>query len=198
MESKIQISDLAKVVKESNLPEGKAAALEAAFMPYYEQVAAYCETAFQIKVTNIAQVAEMAKAKKAWAELRDIRIAKEKKRKQVKEESILEGRAIDKIANGLDSITLPMEAHLEAQWKYGERLREQLQNESRDLRTHEFGKYIEFLGPGIDLGTIGDEDHAKYLHLAKTLWNAREAENAKAEQERIEKEQREAEERELL
>lgn len=198
MADTLSISDLAKVVKESNLPTSKAEALEAAFMPFYEQVAKHCETAFTIKVTNIGQTAEMGRAKQSRLALRDIRISTEKVRKQVKEDALREGQAIDKIAKHLCSVIEPMEKYLEDQEKYGERQREIFQAQQRDLRTCEFGKYIEFLPSGVDLGLIGDEDHAKYLSMAKAMWNEREAEKVRVENERIAKEELEAAERELL
>ncbi len=198
MTNTIAISDLTKTVQESNLPTSKAEALEAAFMPFFEQAAKHCETAFSIKVTNIGQTAAMGDARRERLALRDIRTAKEKVRKQVKEDALREGKAIDKIANFLDSVIEPMEKYLLDQEEYGKRLQEKAQAEQRDLRVCEFGKYIEFLPPGVDLGTIAEEEHAKHLHIAKALWDAREAEQNRIENERIEREKREAAEREAL
>ena len=198
MTNAIAISDLTKAVQESNLPTTKAEALEAAFMPFFKQAAQHCETAFSIKVTNIGQTATMGEARQERLALREIRIAKEKVRKQVKEDALREGKAIDKIANFLDSVIEPMEKYLLDQEEYGKRLQEKAQAEQRDLRMCEFGKYIEFLPPGVDLGTIAEEEHAKHLHMAKALWEAREAEQNRIENERIEREKREAAEREAL
>ena len=198
MTNAIAISDLTKAVQESNLPTTKAEALEAAFMPFFKQAAQHCETAFSIKVTNIGQTATMGEARQERLALREIRIAKEKVRKQVKEDALREGKAIDKIANFLDSVIEPMEKYLLDQEEYGKRLQEKVQAEQRDLRMCEFGKYIEFLPPGVDLGTIAEEEHAKHLHMAKALWEAREAEQNRIENERIEREKREAAEREAM
>jgi hypothetical protein len=164
MTDTIAISDLTKAVQESNLPTTKAEALEAAFMPFFKQAAQHCETAFSIKVTNIGQTATMGEARQERLALREIRIAKEKVRKQVKEDALREGKAIDKIANFLDSVIEPMEKYLLDQEEYGKRLQEKIQAEQRDLRMCEFGKYIEFLPPGVDLGTISlyEEEHAKH------------------------------------
>jgi hypothetical protein len=122
MTNAIAISDLTKAVQESNLPTSKAEALEAAFMPFFEQAAKHCETAFSIKVTNIGQTAAMGDARRERLALREIRIAKEKVRKQVKEDALREGKAIDKIANFLDSVIEPMEKYLLDQEEYGKRL----------------------------------------------------------------------------
>jgi len=140
----------------------------------------------------------MGEARQERLALREIRIAKEKVRKQVKEDALREGKAIDKIANFLDSVIEPMEKYLLDQEEYGKRLQEKIQAEQRDLRMCEFGKYIEFLPPGVDLGTIAEEEHAKLLLYAKAQWNEREAEQNRIENERIEREQREAADREAM
>jgi len=198
MTNSLTINDLTKTVKESNLPASKAEALEAAFMPFFEQAAKHCETAFTIKVTNIGQTAEMGRAKQVWTALKDNRIAKEKMRVRVKEDALKEGRAIDKIANFLDSVTVPMEKYLEDQWKYGERMQQAAQAEARQWREIEAGDLIKYFPAGIDLGTIADEEFAKHLHLAGVQFKAIQDENARIENERIERERREAAEKEAM
>lgn len=198
MHNSLTISDLTKTVKESNMPTSKAEALEAAFMPFFEAAALHCQTAFTIKVTNLAQTAEMGRARAERLALKDIRVAKEKIRKQVKEDALREGKAIDKIANFLDSVIEPMEKYLLDQEDYGKRLQEKQQAEARDARQCEAGKYLEFFPQTIDLGTISDEEFARLLHYATAQWNERETENMKIENERKEKERKEAEEREAM
>lgn len=194
----ISTNELANVVSQNNIPANNAAALQAAFMPFFEQASEWREKAFAIKVTNIGQTAEMGRAKQARLALRDIRLETEKTRVKLKEESLRTGKAIDGMANIIKALVVPIEEYLEGQEKYGERMKQKAQAEQRDLRTCEFGKYIEFLPPNVDLGTISDEEHAKHLHMAKALWDAREAETQRIENERIEREQREAAEREAM
>jgi hypothetical protein len=198
MNNSLSISDLTKTINESNLPTSKAEALESAFMPFFEQAAKHCETAFQIKVTNLAHTAEMGRAKTERIALKDLRIAKEKVRKDVKEDALREGKAIDKIANFLDSVIEPMEKYLLDQEKYGERLREQMQVETRDARELEAGKYLQYFPESIDLGKIADEEFANLLHYAKATHESRVAAEEHIEKERIEREQREAAEKEAL
>ncbi len=198
MTNTIAISDLTKAVQESNLPTTKAEALEAAFMPFFKQAAQHCETAFSIKVTNIGQTATMGEARQERLALREIRIAKEKVRKQVKEDALREGKAIDKIANFLDSVIEPMEKYLLDQEEYGKRLQEKAQAEQRDLRTCEAGDLIRYFPQSIDIGVISDEEYAKHLHLAKAQDKAVRDEADRVERERIEREQREAAEREAM
>ena len=198
MTNAIAISDLTKAVQESNLPTSKAEALEAAFMPFFEQAAKHCETAFSIKVTNIGQTAAMGEARRERLTLKEIRVAKEKVRKQVKEDALREGKAIDKIANFLDSVIEPMEKYLLDQEEYGKRLQEKAQAEQRDLRTCEAGDLIRYFPQSIDIGVISDEEYAKHLHLAKAQDKAVRDEADRVERERIEREQREAAEREAM
>ena len=198
MTDTIAISDLTKAVQESNLPTSKAEALEAAFMPFFEQAAKHCETAFSIKVTNIGQTAAMGDARRERLALRDIRVAKEKVRKEVKEDALREGKAIDKIANFLDSVIEPMEKYLLDQEEYGKRMQEKAQAEQRDLRTCEAGDLIRYFPQGVDIGVISDEEYAKHLHLARIQDKAVRDEADRVERERIEKEQREAADREAM
>lgn len=198
MTNALTISDLAKTVKESNLPASKAEALEAAFMPFFEQVSKHCETAFTIKVSNIGQTAEMGRARAARLALKDIRVSKEKVRKQVKEDALREGQAIDKIAKFLDSVIEPMEKYLLDQEEYGKRQQEKIQEEQRQIREIEAGDLLKYFPAGIDIGAIADEEFAKYLHLAGVQFKAIQDEQNRLENERIEREQREAAEREAM
>jgi len=188
MTNALTISDLAKTVKESNLPASKAEALEAAFMPFFEQVSKHCETAFTIKVSNIGQTAEMGRARAARLALKDIRVSKEKVRKQVKEDALREGQAIDKIAKFLDSVIEPMEKYLLDQEEYGKRQQEKIQEEQRQIREIEAGDLLKYFPAGIDIGAIADEEFAKYLHLAGVQFKAIQDEQKRIDIERMERE----------
>lgn len=192
------ITDLTKITTEHAVSQSSAAELQTAFMPFFEQINTLVEESKSIKVSNIGQAAEMGRAKDQFKAIQKLLIEVEKTRVEYKAESLQKGRAIDGMAHIIKHIGEPAKAYLESQWKYGERLREAQQAEQRDLRSCEFGKYIEFLPAGVDLGVIADEEHLKHLHMAKALWDAREAEQNRIENERIEREQREAAEREAM
>lgn len=192
----ITIQDLTKVAAENNLPANNADALQAAFLPFFEQASEWRDKAFAIKVTNIGQTAEMGRARQARLALKDIRVQTEKTRVQMKEDSLRTGKAIDGMANVIKFLIAPIEQHLQDQEDYGKRMQEKAQAEQRDLRTCEAGELIRYFPHGVDLGAIADEEYAKHLHLAKVQDKAVRDEADRVERERIEKEQREAAERE--
>ena len=198
MTDTITIQDLTKVAAENNLPANNADALQAAFLPFFEQASEWRDKAFAIKVTNIGQTQEMGRARQARLALKDIRVQTEKTRVQMKEDSLRTGKAIDGMANVIKFLIAPIEQHLQDQEDYGKRMQEKAQAEQRDLRMCEAGKYLEFFPQTIDLGVIADEEYAKLLHYATTQWNERDAREKAAENERIEREQREAAEREAM
>ena len=187
MQETITITDLTKVTAENKLNSASANDLQAAFMPYFEQASEWRDKAAGIKVTSLAQTAEMRKAREARLALRDIRINTEKTRKELKEDSLRTGKAIDGMANVIKFLIEPIEEYLEKQEKYGEMLRIHQQNEYRDMRTHEAGKYIQDFPQSVDLGLISDEEFAKLLHFAKAQFDAREAAAMQLERERAER-----------
>ena len=198
MTNTITITDLTKVAAENNLPANNADALQAAFMPFFEQASEWREKAFAIKVTNIGQTQEMGRARHARLALKDIRVQTEKTRVQMKEDSLRTGRAIDGMANVIKFLISPIEQHLQDQEDYGKRMQEKAQAEQRDLRTCEAGDLIRYFPQSIDIGVISDEEYAKHLHLAKAQDKAVRDEADRVERERIEREQREAAEREAM
>lgn len=198
MKDTITITDLSKVAKESNLPATNAKLLQESFNPFFERASEWREKAYAIKVTSLAQTKEIGLAREARLALRDIRVQTENERVKLKEDSLRTGRAIDGMANVIKFLIAPIEQHLEEQEKYGERLRQKMQAEQRDLRTCEAGELIRYFPSGVDLGTIADEEFARYLHLAKIQAKAIQEETERVERERIEKEQREAAEKEAM
>lgn len=108
-------SQLLAIVNSSNLSQPEAKTLITNFGTY-EQVAEEWKTkAEMIVVTDASQVAEMEMAKVARKKFSDMRIAIEKTRKELKEQSLRKGQAIDAIAKFLVSLISPIEEHLKLQ-----------------------------------------------------------------------------------
>ena len=115
MENKLSV-----IVKESGLVGTKAQILLDNFSTYF-QIASEWETkAKAIVVSNANQIAEMQMARVGRLFLRQKRIAIEKTRKDLKEQALREGKAIDGIANILKALIVPIEEYLEKQEKYVE------------------------------------------------------------------------------
>lgn len=180
------------------LPPSLVTSIRDNFGEFFDSVEKWREQALAIRVTSLDQKTEMKLARTLRLELKNVRTAAEKARKQLKENCLIMGRAIDGTNNLLLAALKPLEDHLEEQEKYAERLAaEQLARKLRE-RTDALAPYIE---PGQvipDLAALDDAQWAKYLDDAKLLYEARLEAARKAEADRIAKEQAERAERERL
>ena len=113
-------NQLQVIVAESGLEPTKGAELLKRFEDYFSIAAEWETRAKAIIITDDNCFTEQGKfdmqsARNGRLFLRDKRIAIEKARKELKEQSLREGRAIDGIANVLKALIVPIEKHLEKQ-----------------------------------------------------------------------------------
>ncbi len=127
MENQLQI-----IVKESGLEPTKAKFILEKFQDYFEVASEWEKKAKALVVTNESQVAEMEMARTGRLFLREKRIAVETARKNLKEQSLREGKAIDGIANVLKALIVPIEEYLEKQEKFVE-IREETKREAKRI-----------------------------------------------------------------
>lgn len=98
--------------------------IEAGFTESFKQAEAWRSKALAIQITSIHQKDKMKEAREMRLTLRSIRVAGEKKHKELKADFLLAGRAIDGVKNLLLAAIVPLERHLEEQEKFAERLLE--------------------------------------------------------------------------
>ena len=115
MENQLQV-----IVKESGLEATKAQYILEKFQNYFEIAGQWEIKAKALIVTDASQTAEMQMARTGRLFLREKRVAVEKVRKELKEQALREGKAIDGIANVLKALIVPIEEHLERQEKFVE------------------------------------------------------------------------------
>ena len=115
MENQLEV-----IVKESKLETTKAKYILDNFQNYFEIAAEWEKKAKSLIVTNETQTAEMDMARTGRLFLKEKRLAIEKARKELKEQSLREGKAIDGIANVLKGLIVPIEESLEQQEKFVE------------------------------------------------------------------------------
>ncbi len=118
-------SQLAVIVRDSGLDQTKADFLLKRFTEYFEVADEWEKRARSIVITNANCETQQGKfdmqaARNGRLFLRDKRIAVEKARKELKEQSLREGKAIDGIANVLKALIVPIEDYLESQEKFVE------------------------------------------------------------------------------
>lgn len=161
------------IVRDSglDLQSPKAKALLDQFSNYFDIAADWEKKAKEIVVTDASQTAEMQMARVGRLFLRDKRIAIEKKRKELKEQALREGKAIDGMANILKALIVPIEEHLDKQEHF---LEIKVAEEAERLR-------------------IEAENKAEQERIAKEKAEAEERERIRLENERLKKEAEEKE-----
>ncbi|MDB4946206.1 MAG: hypothetical protein JWP97_5740 [Labilithrix sp.] len=105
----------------TGLEPESALAIRAAFEEMFASAETWAASARLIRVTSIDQKREMRMARESRLALRDIRVRAEHARKRLKEDSTRRGKAIDGIKAVLDSLIVPIEAHLLEQETFAER-----------------------------------------------------------------------------
>lgn len=115
MENQLEV-----IVKESGLENTKAQIILKQFQDYFQVAAEWEKRARDIVVTDERQKVDMQMARTGRLFLREKRIAIEKTRKELKEQALREGKAIDGIANILKALYVPIEEYLGKQEKFVE------------------------------------------------------------------------------
>jgi hypothetical protein len=185
---------LAVIVKESGIEQTKAQYVLSQFQDFANQAAEWEQKTRELVITDASQTREMALAKSARMNLRDIRVAAEKTKKKLKEGILVEGRLIDAIYNFIEGITKPIEAELKEKEEFVER-----QEAARILKLKTDRE--EQLRPyGIDtqfynLGSMSEQAFCNLLDMTKTAHEAKLAAAQKLEEERIAREKKESEEK---
>lgn len=191
-------NELVKVVETSGVEPQTATTLKESFLPFFEQAEEWKRKAESLVVTDVSQVREMKMAREARLALKEIRVNADKTRKELKEESLRYGKAVQGVYNVIEYLIAPIEKHLEDQEKYAEIQEAKRKAELNILRKNEIQPFVEFIPYELNLGELSEEVYLKTLNNAKILFQAKIEAEKKAEAERIAKEKAEAEERERI
>lgn len=169
-------------------PEVKTS-LESSFSGFFKSAREWREKADSIS--------DPKEARSARLEIKRLRVAAEKQRKKLKEDSLRMGKAIDGANNILLALIVPIEKGLEDIEKKAEREEAERIAALHQVRMGQLNA-IDHDTRGLHVGGLSSEDWESYLSDAKELHSARvekarrekeEADaKAKAEAERIEKE----------
>lgn len=184
-------------IEQNHLEPETGLSLKEKFLPFFEQAEAWKTKAETLVVTDVSQVREMKMAREARLALKDIRVNVEKTRKELKEDSLRKGKAIDGIANVIKYLIEPIESHLEQQERFAEvyeaKRKAALKSERTELLTT-FGIDVTYY----DLGNMPEESFNQLLSSAKIAHEQRAAEARRIEEEKILRQKAEAEERERI
>lgn len=111
-DNRIKLKD---IVEESKLSEDKSSVLISKFSNFFVDAQIWEKKAKAIVVKDESQKAIMDQARQGRLFIRKVRLDIEKCRKELKEESLQEGKAIDKVSNFLKDALEPIETHLDKQ-----------------------------------------------------------------------------------
>lgn len=182
-----QPNALMQVIEGEHVEPQTAIAIQSAFSTFFAEADEWRIKAQAIKVTDVSQKADMAMARVIRLKLREIRVSADKKRKDLKEDSLRYGRAVQGAYNILDFLISPLEKTLEEQEKFAEVQEAKRQAELKTSREIQLAPWKEFVPFGMDFGKMSEDDFAKILSGAKLQHQAKIDAEEKSEAERQEK-----------
>lgn len=190
-------TSLVQIAEQNHLDKSKAQIVLDKFTGFLEQAKEWENKAKSIVVTDESQTAEMQQAREGRLALKNIRVSAEKTRKELKEQALREGKAIDGIANVIKAVIVPIEEHLEKQEKFAE-YKEQERKEKRHAeRISQLSQYVEDVTV-YQLRDMSEDGYNQLLKTSKSAYDAQKDAEKKAEEERIAKEKAEKAEQERI
>lgn len=187
---------LVKAVEESGVEKQTGEMLIGSFINFFGQIGTWKKQAEAIVITDASQTAQMKIARTARLALRDIRLNADKKRKELKEDSLRYGRTVQSIYNLIEGAIAPIEKHLQEQEDFIAIQQAKKRAEIKAAREMDLQPYSRFVPFGLDLGAMSDADFDKLLNGARMQLQAEIEAAAKEEVERIAAEKAAAEEKE--
>jgi len=178
---------------EPGLEQDTQQSLLTAFQGFYQSADEWRAKALSIQITRPDQIREMKLARETRLALREIRIKADKRRKEMKEDSLRRGKAIDGAFNMLAHAIEPLERHLLEQEQFINRMEEERKAKIKIEREDALRPFAD-----VSLYQLGEMDEATFNQLLETNrlgYAARQEAAKKAEAERIERERIEAEAR---
>jgi len=160
-------NQLLQVIDQSGVEQSTALTLKDSFLPFFKQADEWAKKAKELVVTNENQRELMYEARRARLALKEIRIAADKKRKELKEDSIRYGKAVQGVYNVIEYLISPTEKYLEEQEKFIEIQEQKRKQALKEVREKEVEPYLEFLFSMNDLSDMTEEDYQKYLNMGK-------------------------------
>lgn len=129
------MNELQELIGKSGLDPVKSNYLLTEFSDYQKISEYWKQSAAKIIVTSGTQIEDIKAARDGRLILRDKRIAIEKRRKELKEQSLREGKAIDAVAKYLTGLIEPIEKYLDDQEHFTEnQIKEQIRQQVEKKR----------------------------------------------------------------
>lgn len=189
------------ILLSNGLEEDRAMLIAEKFNEFLLQGNEWAERAQTISVTSCEQVVEMKQAREGRLFLKQRRVSIENLRKDLKDRSLKEGRAIDMIAKHLTGLIEPTERYLEEQERFPIREQARLRRVLLDERYSKLGDYdADDVNENV-LAIMSEHEFAVFLDAARVKHEAGRAERQRQREEKEEEGRRQtlyAAERERL
>lgn len=162
---------LALLVADTGLDATKAAVITERFADYETKAAEWATKAAALTVTDESQKAEMKMAREGRLFMRQLRLTVESTRKELKDDYLQGGRAVDAVAKHLIGLIQPTEKYLEEQEGFAVRAAAERKEALRATRYAALAEYTA--DPNVyALAELSEE---AYMELLNGLFAAREA-----------------------
>lgn len=178
-------NQLQVIVEQSGLEQNKVQELLSHFGTDFNEARQVAEASKGIVVTSEDQIEQMAEARKARLSLQKIRVRVEHTRKELKEQALREGKAIDGAANIIKAIIVPIEEHLEKQEKFAEEMAIKRQQERLQTRIDQLSPFVDDISV-YDLSGMHEDTFKTLLENCKVAHQQKIDAEKKAEADRIE------------
>jgi len=143
MKKKNEENKLVLVAKETGLEMSKVDILLSKFGGYFQEAKKITQGAKEIIVSDFEDVETMQQAREKRLQLRGVRIDVEKTRKELKKQSLREGKAIDGIANVIKALIEPTEEYLLKQENFTKILQKVKYDKEELERIAKLSSYVE-------------------------------------------------------
>lgn len=179
--------DKIPTVNLDGIPESIVQEINTAFGELHAKAKSWEIEAKSIVVANGDDLATMKRARELRLKLRELRVDANNRRKALKEDVLLRGRAIDGFYNVIAYLITPLEKHLQEQEDFVKLAQEKMLNERFERRLAEISQYTD--NPlAFSLRELSNDAYAAILQSTKDGYEARIAREA---QERAEREEQE-------
>jgi hypothetical protein len=185
--------NLAITISKTGIERAKAESIWVQFEEYFSAVSACAEKVGGLEIVDVSQKEEMKLARSIRLELKRIRVAAEKRKKELKDGILKEGRFIDATYNLIADATKPVETDLLEKENFAKR-KEAERKAAILLQRLDALKPYDVDTQFIDVGEMTDDNFKLFLEKSKSEYEARIEQERKAEEERLAREKAEAEE----
>lgn len=192
-----ETNELAVVAQQAGLEPTRVEDLLSNFGKDWQEARELVATAATIEVTDESQVTQMGQAREARLALKKVRLNTEQTRKNLKEESLRVGKAIDGMANIIKAVIVPVEEHLETLEKYAETKANERKAKRHAERIEKLSKYVPDVSV-YSLSEMSDETFENLLEISRQSHATQEEARQKMEADRAREAKEKADEDERV